>query len=110
MKKIDKEIKSFARLVYKLTRRIPRGKVVTYQTIARVMKNSGACRAVGNALNRNPYAPLVPCHRVIKSNGEIGGFASGVDKKKKILKKEGVKITNNRIDLVKYGYKFKIKK
>lgn len=101
---------TFSSQVYKLTILIPRGKVSTYQEIAIALGRPKACRAVGNALNKNPYAPLVPCHRVIKSNGEIGGFASGVDEKKKILKKEGIKITNNRIDLVVYGYKFKIKK
>jgi len=65
-----------------------------------------AYRAVGNAMNKNPYAPEVPCHRVIKSNGFVGGFASGPKKKIQMLKKEGIEIKNNKIDLKKYLYKF----
>lgn len=58
---------------------------------------SKAYRAVGQAMNKNPYAPRVPCHRVVSSDGGIGGFAIGVDKKIAILKKEGVLVKNNRI-------------
>ena len=69
--------------------------------------NSKAYRAVGNALNKNPYAPKVPCHRVIKTNGEVGGFASGTKNKIKLLEKEGIKINNSKIDLKKYLHQFK---
>lgn len=57
-------------------------------------------------MNKNPYAPEVPCHRVIKSTGEVGGFATGTKKKIKMLKEEGIEIKNNRIDLEKYFFKF----
>ena len=96
--------------VYRITAQIPKGKVATYQGIAIALGRSKSYRAVGNALNKNPYAPQVPCHRVIKSSGEIGGFASGSKKKKLMLQKEGVTVINNKIDLARYGYKFKIKK
>jgi O-6-methylguanine DNA methyltransferase len=102
--------KSFPQEVYDLTRLIPRGKVTTYGLIAQKLKNPGAARAVGNALNKNPYAPQVPCHRVIRSNGEVGGFASGGAKKIAILKREGIIIQRGKIDLKKYQHDFKTKK
>jgi len=101
---------TFAQKVYSLTRRIPRGKVSTYQAIARAMKHPGAVRAVGNALNKNPFAPKVPCHRVVRSSGEIGGFASGSAKKIAMLKKEGIMIKNGRLDLSRYLYDFQTKR
>ena len=58
-------------------------------------------------MNKNPYAPEVPCHRVINSNGELGGFASGLDNKIKMLKSEGIVIENNTINLDKYEFKLK---
>ena len=65
-----------------------------------------AYRAVGNALNKNPFLGEVPCHRVIKSDGEIGGFASGTDKKMALLIKEGIEVKDNRINLEKFGHIF----
>ncbi len=101
---------SFAEQVYKYCTLIPRGRVSTYHEIAKALNKSGASRAVGNALNKNPYAPKVPCHRVIRTNGEVGGFANGSANKIKLLKKEGVKIVAGKIDLQKYLYEFKAKK
>ena len=72
----------FQEKVYALMREIPKGKVTTYKSLAEAL-HTKAYRAVGSACNRNPYAPKTPCHRVVNSNGAIGGFASGV--KKKIL-------------------------
>lgn len=92
--------------VYEALKSIPRGKVVTYAQIARYLKNSHAARAVGNALNRNPHAPKVPCHRVVRHDGSIGGYAFGPKKKIEILNKEGVVVTNNKVDLQKFGYTF----
>ena len=66
----------FAHRVYKKLLRVPKGKVTTYGTLAHAV-GTRAYRAVGQVMNRNPYAPDVPCHRVISSNGTIGGFASG---------------------------------
>lgn len=90
---------------YKVLKKIPRGKVTTYMEIARALK-SKAYRVVGNAMNKNPYSPKVPCHRVVKSNGEVGGFASGTRKKISMLKREGIKIVKGKIDLKKYLYRF----
>jgi methylated-DNA-[protein]-cysteine S-methyltransferase len=56
-----------------------------------------AHRAVGSAMNKNPFAPTVPCHRVVKSNGELGGFADDINIKIKRLQKEGVRVSNNKI-------------
>ncbi|MCX6706697.1 MAG: MGMT family protein [Candidatus Woesearchaeota archaeon] len=89
--------KSFDEKVWNLTAKIPKGKVTTYRLIARKLGTT-AYRAVGNALNRNPHAPRVPCHRVVKSNGEVGGFAQGTRQKIKMLRKEGIKIKNNKIE------------
>ncbi len=88
---------SFNEAVWQATKRIPKGKVATYGTIARMIKRPRSARAVGNALNRNPYAPVVPCHRVVRSDGSIGGFASGPKKKIALLTKEGVAIRNNKV-------------
>jgi len=98
----------FADKVYEFTKKIPRGKVTTYKKIAKAL-NCKAYRAVGTALNKNPYAPIVPCHRVVKSSGEIGGFASGTRNKIKLLKKEGIKIKDNKIvDFKNVFFKFQI--
>ena len=97
--------KSFNEKCYKILLKVPRGKVTTYKEIAKAL-NSRAYRAVGNAMNKNPYSPKVPCHRVVKSNGQIGGFASGTRKKIQMLRKEGVETVNNKINLKKYLYKF----
>jgi O-6-methylguanine DNA methyltransferase len=65
-----------------------------------------AYRAVGNAMHNNPYnSNIVPCHRVVKSDGSVGGFFSGTKRKIKMLKREGIEIKNNKIDLGKYLYK-----
>jgi methylated-DNA-[protein]-cysteine S-methyltransferase len=97
--------KSFNEKCYALLKKVPRGRVTTYREIAHAL-DTKAYRAVGNAMNKNPYAPSVPCHRVIKSNGMVGGFASGTKKKIQMLKEEGIEIKNNKIDLKKYLHKF----
>lgn len=91
---------------YKVLRKVPKGKVTTYKEIARAL-NSKAYRAVGSAMNKNPYAPIVPCHRVVNSEGNVGGFFSGKNIKIKLLKSEGIEIVNNKIDLKKYFYRLK---
>ncbi len=80
---------AFEQAVYAVVRTIPRGQTRTYQWVANQMGKPGAVRAVGNALNRNPYAPQVPCHRVVRSDGTLGGFAGGCAKKLALLKQEG---------------------
>ncbi len=96
---------SFYEKCYKILRKVPPGKVTTYKDIAKCL-NSKAYRAVGTAMNKNPYAPSVPCHRVINSDGKVGNFASGQGKKIIMLKKEGIEIKNGKINLKKFGYKF----
>ena len=81
--------------------KIPKGRVTTYGLVAKKL-NTKAYRAVGNACRRNPYAPRVPCHRVVRSDGTVGGFGgktSGKNVKKKIqmLRKEHVGIIDGRV-------------
>ena len=89
--------KSFDEKVWKLLKKIPKGKVATYKQIAIAIGNPKAARAVGNACNKNPHAPNVPCHRVVKSSGQVGGYAKGKAKKIALLKSEGIKIKNNKV-------------
>jgi len=125
-------MKSFNEKCYAVLRKVPKGKVTTYGEIARAL-NSKAYQAVGNAMkrnphgflsianskarlrshnknelavNKNPYAPEVPCHRVVGSDGSMTGFASGVDKKIKMLRKEGVEIKDGKVDLKKFAFRF----
>jgi methylated-DNA-[protein]-cysteine S-methyltransferase len=89
---------SFNEQVWAVCARVPKGKVTTYAAIARKL-GTQAYRAVGNAMNKNPYAPRVPCHRVVGSDGSLTGFAQGLEKKKRLLKAEGVAFTNGKVDL-----------
>jgi methylated-DNA-[protein]-cysteine S-methyltransferase len=84
----DREISDFEALVYAAVKTIPRGEVRTYGWVAKRIGRPSAVRAVGNALHKNPFAPLVPCHRVVAQNG-LGGFAGGREKKKRLLRSEG---------------------
>src|SRR2546428_10399982 len=95
--KIERDMR-FNEKVWALTARVPRGKVATYGEIARAL-GTQAYRAVGNALNRNPYAPKVPCHRVVGSDGALTGFAGGLPKKRQLLRKEGIPCNAKRVDL-----------
>ena len=81
----------FERAVWRALRRIPPGRVRTYGDIARDVGRPRAARAVGNACGRNPVVILVPCHRVVASNG-IGGFGAGVERKRGLLGLEGVSV------------------
>ena len=78
----------FQQQVYRAIYRIPKGQTRSYCWVARQIGNPAAARAVGNALNRNPFAPLVPCHRVVRSDGSLGGFAGGPSKKRRLLEAE----------------------
>ena len=88
---------NFNEMAWEFLEKIPRGKVTTYREIAIALGNAGAARAVGNACSKNPFAPSVPCHRVVKSNGMIGNYAKGIDAKKTLLESEGIKIKNNKL-------------
>lgn len=87
---------NFNQKVWDICKKIPKGKVSTYKEIAKAL-NTKAYRAVGNGLNKNPYAPKVPCHRVVNSKGELHGFAHGLKAKKRLLEKEGIKIKKNKV-------------
>ena len=89
MTKITPKITPFQRSVYMELLKIPAGQVRTYKQIAAAIGKPNASRAVGNACNKNPFMPLVPCHRVIGSNGSLTGFAYGIDKKREMLQAEG---------------------
>jgi len=88
---------TFDEKVYEIVSKIPNGKVMTYGGVAEALGNNGLARAVGNSLNRNPNPIKVPCHRVIKSDGRVGEYANGVEKKIRLLKGEGIVIKNGRI-------------
>jgi methylated-DNA-[protein]-cysteine S-methyltransferase len=88
----------FQKCTYEFCKKIPKGKVSTYGALAKAMGRPKAFRAVGNALNKNPFAPKVPCHRVVSSTGSLGGYAFGSKKKIKILKAEGVVVLDNKIE------------
>lgn len=87
----------FQRKIWRLIKKIPRGKVTTYGELAKAAGKPQAGRAVGNACNTNPYAPSTPCHRVVSSSGKIGGYAHGVKKKIGLLAKEGVEARTGKI-------------
>lgn len=84
---------TFRHKVLKAVAEIPKGTVLTYQEVAKKAGNIKASRAVGNILHKN-CDPLIPCHRVIRSDGEIGGYNRGNIIKKELLKKEGFEISN----------------
>lgn len=81
--------RSFKEKVYAVVAKIPRGKVLTYKEVARRAGSPNAYRAVGNIMHNNPDTKKVPCHRVVRSDGDPGGYARGRAKKIAILKKEG---------------------
>jgi methylated-DNA-[protein]-cysteine S-methyltransferase len=85
---------NFQKKVYEIVRKIPKGETKTYKEVAKLAGKPKAWRAVGNILNKN-RDPQIPCHRVIKSDGKIGGYNQGQKKKIALLKKEGVIKNNN---------------
>lgn len=91
----------FERAVYAATFKIPKGKVCTYQGIARLIGKPKATRAVANALHNNPLYPIVPCWRVVKSDGGFGGERGAADGRRKHVEEEGVPTRNNKVVLSK---------
>ncbi len=84
--------------VYVLLSKIPPGKVSTYGDIAKALGHPKAARAIGRIIANNPNPISIPCHRVVKSNGEIGGFAYGEQRKREILENEGIKFQNRIVE------------
>jgi len=94
-------MQTFYERVWKVMRRIPKGKVTTYGELAKAL-NTKAYRAVGGACRHNPYAPQVPCHRVVAASGRIGGFGGktkgkNIQQKIALLRKEGVRVQDGRV-------------
>ena len=77
--------------VWKYIKTIRKGSIITYKDVAIGINSPKSARAVANACGKNPYSPIIPCHRVVRSDGTIGGYSGpgGVKTKKKLLKKEG---------------------
>ena len=84
----NNDLSDFERAVYKAILKIPAGEVRTYKWVAQKAGKPGASRSVGQALKRNPYPLIIPCHRVINSNNKIGGYVFGVNRKKLLLDME----------------------
>ena len=80
--------------VWNYLKKIPRGIVKTYSQVAKGIGKPLAARAVANAIGKNPYAPKIPCHRVVRSDGSLGGYSGkgGIKTKKLLLKREGITV------------------
>ena len=80
--------------VWAYLRKIPRGSVKTYSQVAKAIGQPLAARAVANAIGKNPYAPKIPCHRIVRSDGSLGGYSGkgGLKTKRFLLKKEGIRL------------------
>ena len=78
--------------VWKYIKTIKKGQIKTYLEVAKAINEPNAVRAVANAIGKNPHAPKIPCHRVIRSDGTLGGYSGsgGIKTKKKLLKSEGI--------------------
>lgn len=97
---------ALARRTYELLKTVPKGRVTTYKALARAL-GTKAYRTIGQFMRQNPYAPTVPCHRVVASDGTIGGFMGkrdglAIKKKIELLKNEGVTIKKNKITNFKH--------
>jgi O-6-methylguanine DNA methyltransferase len=95
-----------SKLVYSLARQIPKGKVTSYGELAVAVGQPKAARAIGSIMHVNPYAPVVPCHRVVHKDGRIGGFGDrrGVARKIELLAAEGVHVEGGRVKNFKRIY------
>jgi len=94
-------------IVYKKLLQVPKGQITTYGELAKAVGLKNGQRVIGRIMNKNPYPSIVPCHRVVNSNGKIGGYAYGIDVKTNMLTKEGIEIQNGKIlDFEKRIFKF----
>jgi len=93
------KLTDFSAEVLRQACKIPRGKVVTYSGLAAKLGRPGAARAVGTALANNPFPVMIPCHRVVRADGGLGGFGGGLEMKRELLDREGVAINDqNRVN------------
>jgi methylated-DNA-[protein]-cysteine S-methyltransferase len=95
---------SFQRRVLETEYNIPRGFVSTYGRIAAHIGLVNGARAVGNALARNPFPLIIPCHRAVRSDGSLGGYQGGTDMKKKLLEMEGLEFDDSKVKMNKVFY------
>jgi O-6-methylguanine DNA methyltransferase len=100
-------IDSPTKRIYEAVKKIPKGKVATYGQIAKLAGDEKMCRAVGNALHKNPEPDKIPCFRVVNSKGELSGeFAfGGAGAQQKLLEAEGIEVIDGKVDLAKFGMK-----
>lgn len=93
--------------IYKKLLEVPKGKITTYGELAKAVGLKNGQRAVGKIMNKNPYPVIIPCHRVVKSDGKVGGYAYGEEIKSGMLIREGIIIKNGKImDLENKIYRF----
>ena len=83
--------------IYKKLLEVPEGKITTYGELAKAVGIKNGQRVVGRIMNKNPYPVIIPCHRVVKSDGKVGGYAYGQQVKINMLSKEGIKIKEDKI-------------
>ncbi len=83
--------------IYKKLLEVPKGKITTYGELAKAVGLKNGQRAVGKIMNKNPYPVIIPCHRVVKSDGKVGGYAYGEEIKSDMLTREGIVIKNGKI-------------
>ncbi|HIP17036.1 MAG TPA: MGMT family protein [Methanothermococcus okinawensis] len=92
---------------YRIVCEIPKGRVSTYKEVAESLGIKGY-RAIGMILKKNPKPIEIPCHRVVKSNGEVGGYVGGIERKIELLREEGISIKNNKIvNFERYFFKIR---
>lgn len=91
----------FERKVLVATFKIPKGKMSTYKRIAEKVGRPRAYRAVATALRKNPLHPIVPCHRVVRSDGKFGGEEKRAETRRELLEKEGIPVKNGRVNISK---------
>lgn len=98
---------SLDKKIYKKLLEVPEGKITTYGDLAKAVGFTNGQRAVGKFMNKNPYPVIIPCHRVVKADGKIGGYAYGEEIKTNMLKKEGIRVKDGKIlDWEKAIYRF----
>jgi methylated-DNA-[protein]-cysteine S-methyltransferase len=95
VKNFDRPLQIKDQEVYDLLLAIPPGKVSTYGDIANALGHPNAARLIGNILKKNPNPIYVPCHRIVKSNGKLGGYMYGISMKKHLLREEGIKFQDD---------------
>ena len=83
--------------VYKKLLEVPKGEITTYGDLAKAVGLKNGQRAIGKIMNKNPYPGIIPCHRVVRSDGSVGGYAYGIKVKTNMLSDEGIKINKGKV-------------